>query len=123
LPDTPIDPLLARIRRLCLSLPETSETSSWGHPNFRADKRTFVTFERFGADDSVAFHLTPPEVEQHQTLPGFLRTPYGQGRWVSLKIKPRPKWPLVKALILRSYRLVALKRMIIQLHDSDEPLD
>jgi hypothetical protein len=46
-----------------------------------------------------------------------LPTPYGQGRWVSLLIRPRPKWSLVKALVLRSYRLVALKRMITKLGD------
>ena len=39
------DPLPSRVRKLCLSLPGTSGASSWGHPNFRAAKRTFVTFE------------------------------------------------------------------------------
>jgi hypothetical protein len=35
-------PIVAKLRRLCLALPETSERASWGHPNFRAGKRTFV---------------------------------------------------------------------------------
>jgi hypothetical protein len=32
-----IQPVLQRLRDLCLSLPETSETDSLGHPNFRAN--------------------------------------------------------------------------------------
>ena len=113
-----VNALLTRVRRLCLSLPATSETSSWGHPNFRAGKRTFVTFERFGGVDSIAFRLHPLEVEELERQPGFIRTPYGQGRWVSLKAEPRPAWGLVKSLVLKSYRLVALKRMVLLLENT-----
>ena len=31
--------ILQRLRLLCLSFPETSERSSWGHPNFRAGRK------------------------------------------------------------------------------------
>lgn len=34
-------PVFARARALCLAFPETAETVSWGHPNFRAGKKTF----------------------------------------------------------------------------------
>lgn len=109
------DPLLSRVRRLCLSLPETSEAASWGHPNFRAGKRTFVTFEHVDGVDTIAFRLPSFDVEDLKGQPGFTRTPYGQGRWVSLRIRPRPKWPDVEGLVLKSYRLVALKRMLQKL--------
>ena len=33
---------LQRLRALCLARPETSETSSWGHPNSTAGKKTFL---------------------------------------------------------------------------------
>ena len=109
------DPLLVRVRKLCLSLPETSEAASWGHPNFRAGKRTFVTFEQVDGKDVVAFRLHPFEVEELAGQAGFVRTPYGQGRWVSLRTRPRPAWKIVEGLVLRSYRLVALKRMLSRL--------
>src|ERR1035438_10452052 len=32
--------VLEDLRALCLSLPETSERTSWGHPNFLAGKKT-----------------------------------------------------------------------------------
>ena len=113
------DPLLSRVRKLCLSLPETSEASSWGHPAFRAGKRTFVTFEHVEGVDTIAFYLHPFDVEGLQGRAGFARTPYGQGRWLSLRIRPRPRWPDVEGLVLKSYRQVALKRMLLKLEKPD----
>ena len=109
------DPLLSRVRKLCLSLPETSEVSSWGHPNFRAGKRTFVTFEHTDGIETIAFHLRPSEVAELEGQAGYMRTPYGRGQWVSLRIQPRPKWPAIERLVLRSYRQVAIKRMLLEL--------
>jgi predicted DNA-binding protein (MmcQ/YjbR family) len=109
------DQLLARVRELCLSLPETSEASSWGHPNFRAGKRTFVTFEKINGKDCIAVHLDPFEVSELEKQVGLDRTPYGQGRWISLQLATHPKWSMLEALILKSYRLVALKRMLAAL--------
>ena len=34
-------PVVTKLRALCLAFPETSEVSFWGHPNFRAGRRTF----------------------------------------------------------------------------------
>jgi predicted DNA-binding protein (MmcQ/YjbR family) len=106
------DAVLARLRTLCLALPETSETGSWGHPNFRAGKRTFVTYEIVGGRPSIAFRLEPDEVRDLLVMKGFFPTPYGRGAWVSLDATKRMSWQLVRALIERSYRIVALKRMI-----------
>jgi predicted DNA-binding protein (MmcQ/YjbR family) len=104
-------PLLGRVRSLCLSLPETSEAGSWGHPNFRAGKRTFVTYEWIKRRPSIALRLCPAEVARYAATPGFFLTPYGRGQWVSLEADRRVNWRLAKTLILESYRLVALKRM------------
>jgi hypothetical protein len=54
------DRVLQRLRELCLSLPETSEVGSWGHPNSRAGERTFATFERIDGRPSIAFRLNTP---------------------------------------------------------------
>lgn len=104
-------PLLTRVRSLCLSLPETTEASSWGHPNFRAGKRIFVTYEWVRKRPSIAFRLDPSGVAKYAARPGFFLTPYGRGQWVSLEADRRVNWRLARTLILRSYRLVALKRM------------
>ena len=109
------DRVLQRVRQRCLSLPESSEVSSWGHPNFRAGKRTFVTFEWIHGRPSIAFRLNPTDVELLLRRKGFFVTPYGQGRWVSLWADGSLNWGLVWRILEQSYRIVALKRMIAAL--------
>lgn len=107
--------VLRRVRRRCLSLPESREVGSWGHPNFRAGKRTFVTFEWINGRPSIAFRLNPTDVDLWLRRPGFFATPYGQGPWVSLWADGSLDWALVLRLLEQSYRMVALKRMLAAL--------
>ena len=108
----PGDPVLERLRKLCLSLPETSEVDSWGHPNFRAGKRTFVTFEWIDGRPSIAFRLNATDIDPLLRRKQFFITPYGRGQWVSLWADRRVSWRAVGELVQRSYQVVALKRMI-----------
>ena len=110
------DEPIKRFRTLCLELPETSEASSWGHPNFRAGKKTFATVEWFKGRPSFAFRLGPKtDAELRQRGSQFFLTPYGRGQWLSMWIDRNVDWRLVKTLVDRSYRSVALKRMIVAL--------
>lgn len=109
------DRVLQRIRKQCLSLPESREVASWGHPNFRAGKQTFVAFEWIEGRPSIAFRLNPTDVDLLLRRKGFFATPYGRGQWVSLWADGALNWRLVERLLERSYRLVALKRMIAAL--------
>src|ERR1700730_14928065 len=106
------DQVLQQVRRRCLSLPESHEAASWGHPNFRAGKRTFVTFEWINRRPSIAFRLDPTDVDLLLRRKGVFATPYGQGRWVSVWADRPLNWGLVGRLLEQSYRMVALKRMI-----------
>ena len=108
-------PTIDRLRALCLAYPETSETSSWGHPNFRAGKKTFVAFEQVKGRPSIAFRVTASEVERLLTRRQFFVTPYGRGQWVSLWAEGAIDWKAVTDLVERSYRVVAQKRMIAAL--------
>jgi predicted DNA-binding protein (MmcQ/YjbR family) len=107
--------VLQRFRALCLSFPETSERSSWGHPNFRAGRKTFAAFERVNGRPSIAFRLDRKEVTRMVRRKQFFATPYGRGLWVSIWADTRLDWRLISNLLLRSYRVVALKRMIAAL--------
>ena len=105
------DRVLQRLRRLCLSLPESSEVGSWGHPNFRVGERTFATFEWINGRPSIAFRLNTTDVDLLLHRKGFFVTPYGRGQWVSVWVDGPLDWGLVERLLQRSYRVVALKRM------------
>jgi predicted DNA-binding protein (MmcQ/YjbR family) len=110
--------VLDRFRRLCLRLPETSETDSWGHPNFRAGKRTFATFEWIENRPSIAIHLDPDAIDRFlRDHPDSFASPYGRGKWVSIWADGKLDWDLVEDLIVRSYRRVALKRMLAALEE------
>jgi predicted DNA-binding protein (MmcQ/YjbR family) len=115
MPTTKNEQTLEKLRSLCLSLPETSETSSWGHPNFKAGKKTFVAFERVKGRASMAFRLDPDDVDRLLGRKEFFVTPYGRGQWVSVWADGRVNWRAVEDLVERSYRVVALKRMLIVL--------
>jgi hypothetical protein len=91
-------PIVRTLRVLCLALPETSETASWGHPNFRAGKRTQIDF------------LLRKK--------NFFATPYGGDRWVSVWADGALDWRLVARLLECSYRIVANKRMITALDNA-----
>ena len=109
---SPDEQTLKKLRSLCLSLPETSEMASWGHPNFRAGKKVFVAFERVKGRASIAFRLDAKEVDRLLARKAFFVTPYGRGQWVSLWADGRVDWRSVEQLVDRSYRTVALKRML-----------
>jgi predicted DNA-binding protein (MmcQ/YjbR family) len=110
------DKVLAMVRKQCLSYPESNETAAWSHPNFRAGKKAFVTFERWEGRPSIAFRVQDAEKEKVRTGGEFFVTPYGRGQWVSMWIdKAIPEWPDIEVLIDKSYRLVALKRMLAAL--------
>jgi len=108
---------LHKVRALCLALPETRETSSWGHPNFKAGTRTFVAFERVRGRASIAFRLDPAEVERLLKRKTFFTTPYGRGLWVSLWADGAIDWEAVSNLVERSYRVVALKRVLKEMDE------
>jgi hypothetical protein len=67
---------LKKLRDLCLSLQETSERSSWGHPNFVAGKKAFVTFEFSDLRPSIAFRLHPLDIRHmSRKQPSPVRVP------------------------------------------------
>jgi predicted DNA-binding protein (MmcQ/YjbR family) len=111
-------PVFARARRLCLAFPETIETASWGHPNFRAGKKTFCAFEMLSGRPSIAFRLASRDVDRTLRRKNSFATPYGRGLWVSVWVDAAIDWKLIASLVDRSYRLVANKRMLRSLEET-----
>ena len=107
---------LKLLRRYCLSLPEAFETNSWGHPNFRAGRGVFATFERHKGIPSVAVRIDSAERVALMQDSRFFPTPYAGNRsWISVRADRRLPWALLQDLVLKSYRIVALKRMLVQI--------
>jgi predicted DNA-binding protein (MmcQ/YjbR family) len=115
------DRTLERVRRLCLALPEARETVAWGHPVFKAGPKTFAAIEPVKGRPSIAFRLEPVDVDLLLKRPPFFVTPYGRGLWVSAWADAPLDWPLISSLVERSYRTVALRRMVKALDDDAPP--
>lgn len=108
--------MVARLRALCLALPETDEVATFGHPTFRAGKKTFAVFEEYRGELTLALKATPSDQDVLLHDPRFFATPYvGQHGWVSLRMSGAVDWGEVEDLVVASYRTVALKRMLAAL--------
>jgi predicted DNA-binding protein (MmcQ/YjbR family) len=104
--------VLRRLRRLCLALPEVAETRQFGHPVWKAGKRTFCALERYGGRLRVAFKVDPDAQSALLERPGFARAPYsGHHGWVLLDAERSLDWGEVDHWVTESYRRVALQRM------------
>jgi predicted DNA-binding protein (MmcQ/YjbR family) len=105
--------ILARLRRVCLGLPEVRETVKWGHPTFEAGKKIFAVLDRYEGRPCLAFRAPPEKVDELLTDSRFTEAPYAaRFGWVCLDVSEQIDWAEVERLVADSYRLVALKRML-----------
>jgi predicted DNA-binding protein (MmcQ/YjbR family) len=117
-----VHPYLTKLRRLAASLPETAEVEAWGHPTFRAGKKIFATFGEHEGKSTIGLKQLIPDQSILIQDPRFFVPPYvGQHGWIGIWVD-ETEWPAVEELVLSSYRLVALKRMLRVL-DEDEVED
>jgi len=107
---------LKKIRQICLSLPDTKETLTWGHPHFRVGDKIFAGFGDEHGKPVLGFKM---EMEIASVIiddPRFWRAPYvGHKGWVSMDVSHVKNWGEVRALLLESYRLIAPKRTLAKL--------
>ena len=111
------DKVLAKVREICLALPDSRETITWGEPHFRVNDKIFCGCGREKGQPAVlGFKLEMQHAERIIKVPGFWRAPYvGHKGWVSLDGSTIRDWNLVRELILESYRLIAPKRSLAKL--------
>lgn len=110
---------LARLRRICLALPEAEEIETWGHPTFRVRNKIFVGC---GADEDGRPQMTckAPPGEQQALVAGdperfFVPAYVGSKGWVGVYLEGAVDWVEVTELVEESYRLTAPKRLVARL--------
>ncbi len=105
---------LDRLRAICLALPEAAEKEAWGDPTFRVRDKIFAMV-KFG-DGRVSVWCKAPEGSQAVLVGAdperFFVPPYvGHKGWVGIRLDDGPDWAEVEALVRRSYRMIAPKRL------------
>jgi predicted DNA-binding protein (MmcQ/YjbR family) len=114
----PGDPLLQRLRELCLAFPEAVEVQAWGRPTFRAGTKIFVTAgSSMDRPHSIVFKPDPQERPALVDDPRFFVPPYfGPAGWLAIDFDlPDTDWVELAELTETSYRQVALKRQLAAL--------
>jgi len=104
----------ARLRALCLALPEAYEEQTWGTPTFRVRKKIFVT---------VGDHLDRPSASMKadrlecaallaQGDPFFYPPYVGSKGWIGVDLSSGAlDWDELGELVVESYRLIAPRRL------------
>lgn len=116
---------LARVREICLALPEATERLSHGSPTFFVrDKKTFVMFlDDHHGDGRLALWCAAPAGVQaelvEQDPERFFRPPYvGHRGWIGVRLDRDLDWDEVAGVCEDAYRQVAPKRLVAQLDEA-----
>jgi predicted DNA-binding protein (MmcQ/YjbR family) len=110
---------LTQLRKICAALPEAREVTTFGHPTFQAGpKRTFAVLDDHEQPGLLCLTLKLQLAHQLMLVDGkrFFPSKFGARHgWTSMVVDARTSWKLTRALVLESYRRVALKRMLAAL--------
>jgi hypothetical protein len=114
---------VARLREICLGLPETTERLSHGTPTFFVrGKKTFVQIWPDGHHGNEFPHLwcaAPPGAQDELTAADparFLRPPYvGHRGWLGVRLDVLVDWAEMVELCEDAYRAVAPARLVAEL--------
>lgn len=103
-----------RLREICLALPEAVEKETWGDPTYRVRDRIFA-MEKHG-DGRISLWCKAPPGSQAVLVGAdparFFVPPYvGHKGWVGVRLDRGPDWAEIAAIVRRSYRLVAPRRL------------
>jgi hypothetical protein len=118
------DPL-ARVREICLALPEAHEVEAWGEPTFRVRNKLFAMHAsastHHGAGREAIWICATP-VTQDMILRAkpdrYFSPPYvGSGGWIGAWIDRNPLWSEITELLRDAFRLKAPKRIAAKLDD------
>jgi predicted DNA-binding protein (MmcQ/YjbR family) len=106
---------LARLREICLALPETTEKLAWGEPTFRVRERLFVMYtNNHHGDGRLAIWCNAPAGAQHELVAAdpkhFFVPPYvGKSGWIGINLNTGLSWPAIASLIAEAHRVTAAK--------------
>jgi predicted DNA-binding protein (MmcQ/YjbR family) len=108
--------VLSRLRRICLALPDTEETLTWGQPHFRVAHKIFCGCGDEKGRTVIGFKLDRDHAHAIVEDPRFWPAPYvGHKGWVSMAAAGIRDWDEVKALVLESYGLIAPRKTLAKL--------
>jgi predicted DNA-binding protein (MmcQ/YjbR family) len=112
--------VLARLRKLCLALPESAEKEAWGDPTWRVRDRIFAMQKGNYEGGRPSLWCKAPPGAQHVLVDSdprrFFVPPYvGHKGWIGVYLDVRIDWDELTDIVEDSYCLVAPKRLAARL--------
>lgn len=106
------DQALAKLRTICLALPNTKETLTWGKPHFRVGEKIFCGCGEQQGRPSIGLKMEPTAARVLMTLRGVAKAAYSRPNdgWVQIDPCDFDDWDEIARLVAGSYRLIAPKR-------------
>lgn len=107
---------LARVRRICLALPEAAEQAAWGEPTWRVRKKMYAMFAgNHHNDGRIALWCNAPlGVQEHlvrEQPETYFVPPYvGVKGWIGIVIG-RATDAEIASLVAQAYCMVAPKKL------------
>lgn len=114
---------LARLRRLCLALPDAHEVEAWGEPTFRVRNRMFAMYaaasNHHGNGRAAVWCKAAPANQSLMVAAApdrFFVPPYvGPSGWIGVYLGRGTDWAELGELLTDAYRLVAPTRLLARL--------
>ena len=115
------DAVLARLREICLALPEAAERLSHGEPGFHIEKGKFFAYfsHNHHNDGITAVHVKTSGVDEQAMLieadpEVYYRPPYlGPSGWLGIRLDADEiDWDRVADRVATSWELVAPRRLL-----------
>jgi hypothetical protein len=117
---SPID----RLRKICLSLPETTEVMAWEAPTFRVKGKIFAMYSAGGNHhgERPAVWILSVSIEQDLVLRArpdrYFKPPYvGPNGWIGAWLDKSPPWGEIEELLRDGWRRRAPKKLAALLGD------
>lgn len=110
--------VLKKLHAICLRLPETGRSTRFGSPTWQAGKKTFVSTHYFTGRFKLVFWVGAARQQKLIKDKRYEVAKYvGGSGWVYLDVEDKQDWTEIAALVLESYRHLALKRTLKKLDE------
>lgn len=108
--------MIAKMRKLCLALPEADEARSFGNPVWRVGRKSFAVLYDYGDGLTVSFWVGverqgPLEMDPRISIPPYT----GSKGWIALDVRKPVNDDELADFLIESYRHFAPRRAIARL--------
>ena len=116
---------LARLRKLCLALPEAHEVEAWGEPTFRVKNKIFAMYAHANnhhGGGRNAVWCKAAAINQRLMVEAapdrFFVPPYvGPSGWIGVWLDRKVDWKELADLLRDGYRMTAPKKLLALVED------